>query len=89
MMGIEWFLVICFLVPILMFVVRRISTPEVFPASSASFEPLSDKEFVARSRPGGNAETALKVRAIISDQLAVPVEEIHPEHRFVEDLRAD
>lgn len=50
------------------------------------FRPLSDEEFLSRCSPGVRPETALKVRAILSDQLGIPVEQIHPEHRFIEDL---
>lgn len=50
------------------------------------FRPLTDEEFLSRCSPGVRPETALKVRAIISDQLGIPVEQIHPEHRFIEDL---
>lgn len=50
---------------------------------------ISDEEFLAACSPGTRPEVALKVRAIISEQLAIPENEIHPSHRFVEDLRAD
>lgn len=52
-------------------------------------EPITDEEFVALCRPGVKPETALKVRAIVAEQLAIPPELIRPEHRFVEDLLAD
>lgn len=51
--------------------------------------PLTDEEFLSRCSPGVREETALKVRAILSDQLGIPVERIHPEHRLVEDLKLD
>ncbi len=61
--------------------------------NSSSFEncfpPMSDDEFVAGCGPGANRAVALKVRRIVSEQLNIPYEEIHPTHRFVEDLRAD
>ena len=53
------------------------------------YPPLSDDEFLDRCKPGTNRDVALKVRAIIADQLAIPPNEIYPEHRFVEDLKAD
>ena len=52
-------------------------------------DPVTDEEFVALCRPGVKPETALKVRAIVAEQLAIPPERIRPEHRFVEDLLAD
>ncbi|WP_372898067.1 hypothetical protein [Stieleria sp.] len=48
--------------------------------------PISEDEFVANCSPGTNRERALKVRRIISEQLGVPYERIHPDQRFVEDL---
>lgn len=53
------------------------------------FPPISDAEFVARCGPGTNAEIALKVRRIVSDQLGVQYERIYPESSFVNDLGAD
>ena len=50
---------------------------------------LSDDDFVAKCRPGVNPETALKVRRMIAEQLAVPYEHIHPDQRIVEDLHCD
>ena len=52
-------------------------------------EAISDVEFVRRCSPGTSKEVALKVRRIVSEQLGVPYEKIHPEHRLVEDLGAD
>jgi len=52
-------------------------------------EAISDEEFLHRCTPGTSKEVALKVRRIVSDQLGVPYENVHPEHRFVEDLGAD
>ena len=54
-----------------------------------NFEAISDEEFLRRCSPGTSKEVALKVRRIVSEQLGVPYEKIHPEHRFVEDLGAD
>ena len=50
---------------------------------------ISEDEFVAKCTPGVDRETALKVRRIISEQLGVPYEHIHPDQRFVEDLYCD
>lgn len=53
------------------------------------FPPITDEEFLARCTPGTNPDIALKVRRIVSEQLDVPYEQIHPSARFVEDLGAD
>lgn len=49
---------------------------------------VSDEEFLAACCVK-NPETALRVRSIISDQLDVAANTIHPDDRFVEELRAD
>jgi len=61
--------------------------PRLFELLSS--EAISDEEFLRRCTPGTSKEVALKVRRIVSEQLGVPYENIHPEHRFVEDLGAD
>ena len=61
---------------------RRIEFRKTFP-------PLTDDEFVQRCGPGTDPEVALKVRGIIATQLGIPPEEIYPDHRFIEDLKAD
>ena len=48
--------------------------------------PISDEEFVAKCSPGTDRARALKVRRIISEQLGVPYEHIHPEQSFFDDL---
>lgn len=58
-------------------------------AVATSRPPLTDEQFLARCRPGTRPEVALKVRKIISEQLFIPVEQIYPEDRIVEDLGAD
>lgn len=63
--------------------------PSIRSEISQKFLPISDDEFLARCKPGTDPEVALKVRAIISEQLGIPANEIHPEHRFIEDLGAD
>jgi hypothetical protein len=47
---------------------------------------ISEEEFVAKCTPGTNPQTALRVRRIISEQLGIPYEHIHPEQHFVHDL---
>ncbi len=56
---------------------------------TAQFPPISDEEFLARCGPGTDPRVALLVRAIVADQLCSEEARIYPEHRFVEDLRAD
>lgn len=58
-------------------------------AFNERFPPISDEEFVARCRPGTNPTIALKVRAIVADQLGVEYARIYPSSRFVQDLGAD
>ena len=53
------------------------------------FPPISDKEFLARCRPGTNPIIALKVREIVADQLGVDYARVYPESRLVEDLGMD
>ncbi len=53
------------------------------------FPPISDDEFVARCGPGTDRDVALKVRRIVSDQLSLPYDQIHPSASFVDDLYAD
>jgi hypothetical protein len=50
------------------------------------FPPISDAEFVARSRPGTNPKVALKVRRIVADNLGVEYDRIYPSTRFTDDL---
>lgn len=47
---------------------------------------ISDDEFMAKCGPDIDRETALKVRRIISEQLGIDYERIHPEQTFVGDL---
>ena len=53
---------------------------------SNNWPPISDDEFVAKCKPGTSRETALKVRRIVSEQLGVDYERLHPEQEFVRDL---
>ena len=50
---------------------------------------ISDDEFVAKCASGTNPECALKVRRIISEQLGIPYEHIHPQQSFANDLLQD
>ena len=63
---------------------------EVFDGSAFDqrFPPISDDEFVARCGPGTDRDVALKVRRIVSDQLSIEYERIHPSQSFVDDLGA-
>lgn len=51
-------------------------------------QKVTDEEFLA-ALPNVDPETALRIRAIISDQLDVPLHDLHPSNRFIEDLKAD
>jgi hypothetical protein len=53
------------------------------------FPPISDDEFVELCGPGTNREIALRVRRIVSDQLGVDYDRIHPSSSFVNDLGCD
>lgn len=53
------------------------------------FPPISDEEFLALCKPGTNPRIALGVRRIVSEQLGVDYDRIHPDTRFVEDLGCD
>jgi hypothetical protein len=93
MNGFAFFLTMCFALPILLFVLDRILRITIEPLGDAWFDrqgekyqPMTDEEFVARCRPGTRPETALEVRSIIADITNIPVEQIHPDHTFVDDL---
>ena len=47
---------------------------------------IDDDEFVRKCSPDINPKTALKVRRIISQQLGIPYEHIHPGQSFGNDL---
>ena len=51
-------------------------------------QTVSDEEFIAACS-SQKPEIALRIRAIIADQLDVPEQYLQPDDRFVEDLRAD
>jgi len=47
---------------------------------------ISDDEFIAQCSPGTRRETALRVCQIVSEQLGIPYERIHPDQHFLDDL---
>ena len=51
--------------------------------------PIDDDEFLRRCPAGTDRETALTVRAIVSEQLGVEYDRIYPEQNFVQDLGCD
>ena len=53
------------------------------------FSPISDEEFLARCRPGVDAEVALKVRSIFAEFADIDYERVYPSSRIVEDLGLD
>lgn len=83
--------VILFLLPVLFLLtvlVTELRTKRRFtPRKQISARHISDEDFLA-AVPGAKPETALKIRAIISEQLDIPEHCIHPHDRFIEDLRA-
>lgn len=50
---------------------------------------ISDDEFMQRCPKGTRRETALAVRRIVSEQLGLPYDHIHPDQNFVNDLGCD
>jgi hypothetical protein len=53
------------------------------------FPPISDSEFLARSRPGTDPAVALKVRRLVADHFGIEYARVHPSMSFIEDLGAD
>lgn len=47
---------------------------------------ISDDEFVAKCATGTDRDTALRVRRIVSEQLGIDYDRIHPDQVFVSDL---
>lgn len=64
--------------------------PQSFPKDldKGHVDFVSDDEFLAACSPGVRPEAAFKVRRIVAEQLGIPEHQIHPRHRFVEDLGA-
>lgn len=58
------------------------------PATSGRFSNVTEEQFL-NAILDANPEIALRVRAIVSDQLDVPLGDIHPDSHFVDDLKAD
>lgn len=90
--GLTLFLTACFAIPILVVALEWILRPlddAWFDRQGEKYRCLTDDEFVARCRPGTRSETALKVRSIIAEYTGIPVERIHPDHTFVDDLGID
>lgn len=54
--------------------------------SRAPYPPISDDEFMALCPPGTNRDIALRVRRIVSEQLGVNYDQVHPSFHFVDDL---
>lgn len=82
--------VLLFLVCVALFVAVGLVFDHRFTAEwNEQWPKITEEEFLAKCTPGANPEIALKVRRIISDQLCIEYERIHPEMRIVEDLKAD
>ena len=60
-----------------------------FKTFNQRWPAISEDEFVAKCGPGTDRDKALRVRVIISEQLGVDYDRIHPEQNFVQDLGCD
>ena len=58
------------------------------PWNEIADRSISEEEFLS-ALPNVTAWKALRVRAIVAEQLDIPIQCIHPDDRFIEDLRAD
>jgi len=58
------------------------------PPGSGRFSHVTEEQFLS-AIPSADPEIALKVRSIVSDQLDVPLDEIHPDSHFIDDLKCD
>ena len=78
------------IIALVVFVILAVIAAQASKSCRESFNrkwpPITDDEFVAKCSPRANPQTALKVRRIISEQLGVPYERIHPDQGFVNDL---
>lgn len=70
----------------IVFVVVTLMTLRESEKFNETWPPIDDDEFLRRCPPGTDRQTALKVRRIVSEQLAVEYNQIYPEQRFVDDL---
>ena len=81
--------VVLIAVVILAFVViDRLGLLSSTPSKELMSRNISDEEFLA-AVPDTDPKMALRVRAMISEQLDVPVRCIHPNDRLIEDLHAN
>lgn len=48
--------------------------------------PIDDDEFIRRCHSGVDRTVALRVRAIVAEQLGISYDQIYPEQNFVNDL---
>lgn len=55
------------------------------PPGSGRFSSVTEEQFLS-AIPDADPEIALRVRAIVSEQLDVPLEDIHPDSHFIDDL---
>ena len=90
----EYILMAAFGIPILMYLLTLFQEHcELFPVTNDAFDqqwpPIDDEEFLRHCPEDTPRHIALGVRKIVSKQLSIPYDQIYPEQRFIEDLKAD
>ena len=73
---------------VIAFCLLRVLRKAVFDreAFNELWQPITEEEFMAACPPGTDRAVALRVRAIVAEQLGVEYARLHPAMRFVEDL---
>ena len=81
-------LFVAIVVTFLLWLVRTDTVGQLYVAGSwrEKWPAISDDEFVKKCGPGTDRDKALRVRRIVSEQLGIPYDHIHPEQNFVDDL---
>jgi len=74
------------LIFVIVFVIVMLLTIREERKFNQKWPPIDDDEFLRRCPRGTDRDTALKVRAIISEQLGVDYDRIYPGQSFVQDL---
>lgn len=78
---------ICFGIPFAMYV-RTVVENWIANDVHINARHISDEQFLA-AVPDADPDRALRVRAIISEQLDIPEHHLHPDDHFVDDLHID
>ena len=74
------------LAAILMLVAFSLAMRDDCARVNEKWPSISDDEFVAKCKPGTSRDIALRVRRIVSEQLGVDYDRVHPNQDFVRDL---